>query len=185
MTGEDLKVGALDLALTCIGYGVTRPNGAPWVSTIMPKGRGAFRLNDGFKQCVAAMRGCHLVVIEGYSFASEHSRAHSIGEMGGVVKLGLWQVKPRPTVVTVPPKSLKMFAVGNGNANKDMMIVGAREQLGYGRNSPDEADALWLIHMAMAHYRLPGHVPIDTKKRLASLKGVEWPALPDLYPLEF
>ena len=42
---------------------------------------------------------------------------------------------------------IKKFATGKGNANKDMMIKAAKEQLKYKGNNSDEADALWILNL--------------------------------------
>lgn len=167
------KIGALDLALTKIGWAVTRESGTPWAGVIRPRGRGIPRLDDGLRQCVHAMRGCELVVIEGYSYASEYSQAHSLGEMGGVVKLGLWQMIPRPAIAIITPASVKLFATGKGDAKKPQMIEAARAHLGYGRHNDNEADAHWILQCALTWYGLSDLE--RTPEQLEALKKGEWP----------
>lgn len=169
-----VTVGALDLALTKIGWAITRESDSPWVGVLRPRGRGIPRLEDGFRAAVAAMRGCDLVVIEGYSYHSEYG-GEKLGEMGGVVRLGLWQMKPRPQIMEIAPKSLKKFATGNGNARKEQMVAAAKKRLGYGRNSDDEADALWLIQAALHYYGLPGAAPMP-EDQVQVIRALEWPA---------
>lgn len=177
-----VTVGSLDLALTKIGWARTRQDSSPWAGTLRPRGRGAARLEDGFRGVVGAMKGCDIVVIEGYSFGSEYS-GERLGEMGGVVRLGLWQMRPRPHVMEVPPKKLKKFATGNGNATKAMMLEHAQKRLGYGRSSDDEADALWLLQAALHYYGLPGAVPMP-HDRVQIIRALDWPVLP-LQEVEF
>ena len=171
--GRFVSVGSLDLSLTAIGWAITRRDAPPWVGTLRPRGKGIPRLADGLKAAVNAMRGCELVVIEGYSYASEYG-GERLGEMGGVVRLGLWQMKPRPLIMEIAPKKVKKFACGNGNANKDMMLAAAKKRLGYGRNSHDEADALWILQTALHYYGLPGAVPMP-EDQVAVIRALEWP----------
>ncbi len=177
------QVGGLDISLTKIGWARTRGDVTPWAATIRPRGRGSRRLEDGFRQTVAAMYGCGLVVIEGYSYNSDFG-GERLAEMGGVVRLGLWQMEPRPAVVEIPPSILKKFATGNGNAKKEMMVTAARELLGYGRTSDDEADALWLVEAARQYYGLPGAADIPDNQ-VAVIRDIDWPASWSGYDLDF
>ena len=89
---------ALDLSLTSTGY---CHNGETGV--IAPKTIGAERLSD-IQRKVASLAlnfSINAVVMEGYSFASRHSQAHSIGELGGVILLLLFEMEI-PYVV-IPP----------------------------------------------------------------------------------
>jgi hypothetical protein len=45
--------------------------------------------------------------------------------------------------------TIKKFATGKGNANKAMMIEAARTNLGYSGKDDNEADALWILAMAV------------------------------------
>lgn len=42
---------------------------------------------------------------------------------------------------------IKKFATGNGNANKQKMIVAAKLKLGYKGKDDNEADALWILEL--------------------------------------
>lgn len=88
------------------------------------------------------MHGTDLVVVEGYSFGSKGNATRDLAELGGVLRFTLWHGRKR--WVDVPPPTLKIFATGKGTADKTAMVVTARERLGYGGLSADEADALWL-----------------------------------------
>lgn len=85
-----------------------------------------------------------IVAIEGYSMgtARQPSRAHALGELGGVVRLALWEACLR--VVDVPPSCIKRYAVGKGNAKKAEVYGAAIRRLDYAGCSDDESDALWL-----------------------------------------
>lgn len=115
--------------------------------------------------------GAHpdLVVLEGYSYASGN-KAHDVGELGGVVRLALFEAGIRYEVVA--PKTLKTFACDNGNASKDDVLLAAVRRLGYEGKSKDEADALWLYALAMHALGFPlADVP---KTHLRALKALPW-----------
>lgn len=81
--------------------------------------------------------------------ASLHSlnRSDSIGQWRGVALVTLADLDIE--VFMVPPKSLKKFACGTGNASKEQMIASAKVRWGL-TLSDDEADAAWLACMAAA-----------------------------------
>lgn len=99
--------------------------------------------------CFATAYGVHpdLVAIEGYSYGSKFV-AHALGELGGVVRLELYDLGIR--YIVVPPSSVKRYACGNGNASKDDMLLAAVRRLGYEGNSKDQADAMWVRASALA-----------------------------------
>ena len=59
-------------------------------------------------------------------------------------------------------KEIKKFATGKGNAGKPAMIESAKDKLGYEGNDDNEADALWLLEMAINEY---GTVVIKQTKK--------------------
>lgn len=63
------------------------------------------------------------VCMEGYSYGSAQGREEA-GELGVMVKSALRQILERPACypTIVPPKMLKKFATGNGNATKEQML---------------------------------------------------------------
>ena len=187
-----MNVGGLDLSLTKIGWAVSRPKMPIWAGTFSPSLDGkehpfrqAKRLSQALSAVVRSMRGCDLVVIEGPSYGSAKkgvSQQYKQGMLGGVIRLGLYQMRPRPYVVEVAPTSLKLFAAGHGHATKEIMVLGARVNLGYGRHSDDEADAMWLVQMAIQEYELDGYLEDWPVKSLQTLNSVTWPQA--LYPNE-
>ena len=76
----------LDLSLTSTGVSV---NGE--TQSIRSKNKGTKRLTEIRDEIVKIAKNekIEIVAIEGYSYASQHSQAHSIGELGGVVKVAL------------------------------------------------------------------------------------------------
>jgi len=136
------RVIGLDLSLTATG--VAYPSGR--VATWRSKHRGCERLLELRDDVLAAARRADLVVMEGYAFGRPQ-QAHYLGELGGVVRLGLYEVGT-PFVV-VPPSVLKGYACGRGNAPKDEVLVSAVRRLGYEGADNNQADALWLRAIAL------------------------------------
>lgn len=116
-----------------------------------------------------------LVVIEGYSYASPNS-AHDVGEMGGVVRLALYEAGIPFEVVS--PSTIKMFAAGKGNASKDGVLLAAVRRLGYEGNSKDEADALWLYALTM--HALGAPIVDVPAAHLRALRALTWAKAADV-----
>jgi len=143
---------------------------------IQSKKAGAERLVEVRDAVVAAAQGSgatvwttDLVVLEGYSYGSPN-QAHPIGELGGVVRVGLWEAGIPFHVVA--PTTIKMFACGKGNAKKEDVLLAAVRRLDYAGNSTDEADALWLYALAMHALGSPQvAMPAD---HLRALKTLDW-----------
>ena len=167
-----MKIVALDLSLTRSGFatsedysGVLRP----------PKGYDAGMLRLGWirEAVLAIAEDADLVVVEGYSYGSKGRAVVNIGELGGVIRLAFYDAGI--PYVEVPPSSLKRFATGKGNADKDSVLAAAIRRLDYDGHYHDEADALFLLEMARTHYDLPC-TPMP-KAHIDALDGVRWPEL--------
>jgi Holliday junction resolvasome RuvABC endonuclease subunit len=155
----------LDLSLTSTGTAI---NGA--TGRVHFKERGYERLaliRDAILGIVLVHQPA-IVVAEGYSFGSPQ-QAHYIGELGGVVRLALWE-HGIPFAV-VPPTCLKKFATGKGNAKKDEVLAAAIRTFGFAGCQNDEADAWILREMGLAYMGLRP----TTKARQEVLDKVEWP----------
>ncbi len=178
-----MRIVGLDLSLTATG--VAHDFGT---ATLTSRAKGAERLAVllhlagslcGFKfhdyDAAPEFSAADLVVIEGYSMgtARQSSHAHGLGELGGVVRLALFEAGI--AYVDVAPASLKKYATGKGNASKDEVYGEAIRRLGYAGKSNDEADALWLRAMALDAYGEPP-VTMPALNRSA-LTAVHWPAL--------
>jgi Holliday junction resolvasome RuvABC endonuclease subunit len=156
---------ALDLSLTATGFATSA--GASGV--LVPKNLdGMPRLKWILDSVWNVTDGAELVVIEGYAF-DRPNQAHQIGELGGIVRFTLWE--SGRAYVEIAPSCMKKFATGKGNSSKDEVLVAAVRQLDYAGSSKDEADALWLLEMARAHYT-------GTAKNQAQREAigkVQWP----------
>lgn len=166
------RIIALDLSLTATGWAAHNGSPTPVHGLIKPRGRGIPRLQDALDQVVEVAAGAELAVIEGYAFSSRASHAHGLGELGGVIRLGLTQ--KGVTIVEVPPASMKKVATGRGNASKELVLVEAVKRLGYRGADNNISDALWLLQTAQQHYDLPGKVDLP-KTHLSGLTKIEWP----------
>jgi len=164
-----LRIVAFDLSLTATGYaspsaiGLLKP----------PELNGVARLQWIRDAVLNLTIDAHMVVIEGYSFGSGH-RAHNMGELGGVVRLALFE-KGRVLAV-VPPSSRAKYATGKGNAPKEQVLAEAIRRLKYEGHDNNEADAMWLLAMAADQYDAPYRVVVPAGHRVA-LKSIEWPRL--------
>ena len=132
----------LDLSLTSTGVAIGDSQFA-----IASKATGVERLNE-ISRAIAELfvdMPEPAVVMEGYSFGSRNSQSHSIGELGGVVKLTLWGLGV-PFVI-VPPTSRAKFATGRGNASKSEVVSAVSARTGIvweGKGADDKCDA-WLL----------------------------------------
>jgi crossover junction endodeoxyribonuclease RuvC len=113
-----------------------------------------------------------LVVVEGYSFGSP-GRAHATGELGGVVRLMMYENKVR--YAEVPPATLKKFTTGKGNANKDEMIAAAIRKFGFQGSNNNEADAYMLRLMGLYYFVLDPPDIARTEYMIEAIAKVPWP----------
>jgi Holliday junction resolvasome RuvABC endonuclease subunit len=167
-----MRVVGLDLSLSATG--VADEDGT---RVIKVRSTGMIRLAElRDRVCSAAYGRADLVVIEGYSMGTvrQNSHAHALGELGGVIRLALWEAGM--ALVDVAPASLKRYACGKGNANKGQVLEAASKRSGLDFGGDDNrADAWWLRAMALDHY---GQAPVamPAAHRVALL-AITWPAL--------
>jgi len=160
----------LDLSLTSTGYCTNGQTGV-----ISTKTKGAERLSIVSNKIIDLIMDNPIdaVIIEGYSFASKNSQAHSIGELGGAVRMKIWE--RGVAYVDVPPTCRAKFATGKGNAGKAEVIsaISAKTGLTFlGAGADDECDAWVLEQMALTH---TGQSTIFwTKDQLDALTKVDW-----------
>jgi Holliday junction resolvasome RuvABC endonuclease subunit len=114
-----------------------------------------------------------LVLLEDYAYQGQGNAAILLGELGGMLRVDL-ETRGIP-VVFVAPNRRAQWATGKGNAGKAEVLTAAVRALGYIGHSHDEADALWMLHMALYHYRIKA-VPVDVKQRRA-IEKLHWPEL--------
>lgn len=163
----------LDLSLTSTGVsvgGVTQ--------TIAVKTTEEERLRD-IRSSVLSLVSIHNVrvcIIEDYAFSARHSQAHKIGELGGVIRLALFE-NDTP-FIEVSPTARAKFATGRGNAAKTEVVSSISARTGIvwsGKGADDMADA-WILeemawaYLGKAHYDWP-------KQSMDALKSVNWERL--------
>lgn len=162
-----MDVIGLDLSLTSTG--VATPVGE---TAIKSKKKGEERLVE-IREAVLYLVvpfGNPYIIIEGYSFGQQHSQAHSAGELGGQVRVALFE-RGIPFVV-VPPTVLKKFITGKGNAAKVEVSSTISARTGIVFSTDDEADAYALRELGLAHF---GENQIEwPKKNLEAVNSVEW-----------
>lgn len=105
-----------------------------------------------------------VVVIEDLVVRSQ--AAATLGVLHGVVRAALWR---RTSVLLVPPATLKKYATGKGNANKDAVRDAARDRGGLPAGvTSDECDAWWLRQIGLHLTGDPDAVEVP-KTHLAAL----------------
>jgi Holliday junction resolvasome RuvABC endonuclease subunit len=113
------------------------------------------------------------VVIEGYSFASRNSHAHSLGELGGILKLTLFNAGV--PLVIVPPTSRAKFATGKGNASKSEVVSAISAKTGIvwqGKGADDKCDA-WVLE-EIGRFRLGTERYVWPKQNIEGLDKVDF-----------
>lgn len=160
----------LDLSLTSTGYCINGKTGV-----ISTKAKGPERLSIVSNEVIELIssNSIDVVIIEGYSFASRNSQAHSIGELGGAVRMKIWE--NGVSYVDVPPTCRAKFATGKGNAGKTEVIsaISAKTGLTFlGAGADDECDAWVLEQMGLTY--LGQSEQTWTKEQLSALEKVDW-----------
>jgi crossover junction endodeoxyribonuclease RuvC len=166
----------VDLSLTSTGLSV---NGE--TSAFKSKNKGAARLYEISNHVLTdlSVKGANCVIIESYSYASRNSQAHSIGELGGCVRMTLWQ--HGIPFIEVPPTSRAKFATGKGNAGKTEVISAVSSKTGKlfsGSSADDECDAWVLEQMGLAKINNSDYS--WTKEQLSALDKIDWSPLDTL-----
>lgn len=176
----DLEACGLDLSLTATG--VALPLGGTAVISTSPKKSLPFRLRyirTSFLALWVEQCGHRTVaIVEDLPF-TRNNAAGQLGMVHGIVRVALDELVDQGVcagVVLVVPGSLKRYATGTGNANKQQMLAEAIRRLDYQGSDDNEVDALWLRQMGLAHYAPDEAVTVPAKNREA-LRGVEWPEL--------
>lgn len=116
------------------------------VTPTNPRG-GYARLRPMAQALLFNLRESSLVIIEGYDPHPRGSIALvRAAEIGGIVRAGLLELGIR--WLDCPPSTLKKFATGKGNANKEAVFQAA-QAAGVNPQTEDEADAYWLRRIGL------------------------------------
>lgn len=138
--------------------------------------RGARRLAEIRRQLAAFFAPwgpLHGAAIEGPSLNSTH-REYDLGEASGAIKSWFYEngeVEPQ----VVEPARLKLFATGDGSANKDAVVQYVVRELRYPVEGDDAADAAVLARIAFA---LAAKVRPATRDQAEVLRGLRQPTAP-------
>lgn len=147
-------------------------------SRMVPAKKGVERLLE-FSAALGHLSALpRLAVIEGYSFGSRDTHAHALGELGGLIRLKLFEANV-PYII-VPPTKLKKFITGLGQVEKPVIIKELFKRWGIDLNQNDEADATGLALFGAYHLQLPG-LPTLTAAQKEALK-VDVPKGAELVP---
>lgn len=177
MLGKNNVLG-LDISLTSTGYSCEHGR-----DVIATKLRGAERLSFISTRILTICREMDISVVslEGYSFASRNSQAHSIGELGGAVRMRLWE--NGIPYVEIPPTCRAKFATGRGNASKGEVVSSISAKTGLvfsGAGADDICDAYVLEEMT--RYKLGTSRHEWAALNVSSLDKVDWSPIEFLIP---
>lgn len=100
-----------------------------------------------------------IICIEGYAFGRSN-RAHHMGELGGILRRRLYLSGHH--WIEIPPKKLKKFVAGNGNASKEVVLLNVFKRWGIEFTNSDEADAFALAKM--------GAIILGQKEKLTKIQ---------------
>ncbi|MFJ8163848.1 hypothetical protein ACIRBY_23375 [Streptomyces sp. NPDC096136] len=169
-TNRSLVIG-LDLSLTSTGIA-----GAGWSDKIRTKTRGDARIRILQIGIADYIKAADLVVMEGPSYGHAALAGHE--DLAGLrVIVRQYCYRHHIPYAVIPPASLKVYATGNGRAEKGAIRSAVAERYGYLTEGParyDEADA----YVAMAAgYDWLGH-PLKAlpESHRRALSGCQWPA---------
>lgn len=171
----------IDLSLSSTGL-VSWRDGRIYTATVeTPAGWSAPVRHHHIVNRVLAQRdpkpGRTLAVVEARIKPSEEAMRGTstldLAELRGVVAYGLYSC--HVAVAQVHPATLKLYATGNGHASKEAMFLAARGRLGSHAfiANHDEADALWLLAMALHRYGAP--LCAMPKRNTLAVDRPQWP----------
>lgn len=118
----------------------------------------------------AARTPVDLAAIEGYSFGSRFSHQAHLGELGGVIRLGLHRLEV--PVVVLAPKEWRKRLLGNGNLAKDDIKLEVFKRYGVELPSTDATEAFAIALAAFrANCGLDQPAPKKRSRRAAIVEG--------------
>lgn len=129
------------------GFAITLLNDSGYRTTVYKsEKRGIQRLADINEHLITILADKLIldVAIEGYAFGSQ--MANMLGELGGMVKLGLYRLGHYPLIV--PPTSLKKYVAGKGTGiSKSQMMLYTFKNFGVDLPDDNAADSYGLAHL--------------------------------------
>lgn len=145
------------------GFGITTINESGYYTTVYKSEyRGIQRLDDIRRHLTAAIGNCEVIdiAIEGYAFGSQ--MANMLGELGGMVKLALYDMGKYPLIV--PPTVLKKYVAGKGQGvSKSQMLLNVYKHWGVEFNDDNAADSFALAKIASGEVKFAYQKDVITK----------------------
>lgn len=181
-----MRIMGLDLSVSCTG--VAFPDGD--TMAVSSRATGDERRFQITEHVEIAARACKadLVVIEDLTGFYRGEAAREIPMLHGAVRLALRR-SYIPFMAGVNVKTLKMFATGSGNADKERMRAAAADLLGKRYATSDECDADWLRVAGLTAYGRPVQgrsgvlsLPESQARALFLTKGGKAVLWPDVGP---
>lgn len=165
-----MRVIGLDLSLTATGAAYEAGRATWHTKTTGPER--LWWLRDRLHRCLDEQTPIDLVALEGYAFGRPN-QAHPIGELGGVIRLALYELKM--PYAEIPPANVKKYATGKGNATKPDMRMALFQRFEIDERDDNRVDAFWLRAMALDHYGEPLCTMPAVNR--GSLDKLTWPDL--------
>lgn len=163
------RVIGLDLSLSATGVA-----GDGWTEVVKPPAK--LRDHSRLRWILVGLRDftrSDLVVVEGPAYGNQGL------QRGHHERAGLWWMATHDLwargipVAVAPPATVKRYATGKGNADKDAVLLAAARRFPWFSGDNNEADALWL---AAAGYDRLGHPLADMPAaHRKALDAVVWP----------
>jgi crossover junction endodeoxyribonuclease RuvC len=145
-----MRIVGLDLSLTETGMCHWQSGHTPEVCSIRPSNgcRDFSRLKEIMERVLDGCAGADVVVIEGLSMGKAMGKAFERAGLHYMIRYTLWVRKVR--TVIVPPSSVKKFATGKGNSEKNLMLREVYRRFQVEASNDNEADAAALAFVGAA-----------------------------------
>jgi Holliday junction resolvasome RuvABC endonuclease subunit len=150
-TPKAVQVLALDLA-TKTGWAITKDIYGLWDFSLKKdesSGMKLIRLRSKLRECLEEHK-VGLVVFERVAGRFKNDITHQ-SKLQAIVETEL--LDRGIDYRAYSAKEIKVFATGKGNAGKPDMVKAAQLKYSYTGNNDNEADALHLLHLALADYK--------------------------------
>jgi len=168
-----MKLLGMDASLTSTGVCIYNPATGPVIRwntfTLKTKLKGTERLLYIRNELKNICEDIGYVFLEGYSFGSKGNALYQIGELGGVIRVMLYEMGI--PLLVVSPKELKQFATEKGNATKELMAAWAQKRWNVIFPTNDETDAYALVKLGQAYLGLDTELTAVQKKVVEGLRG--------------
>jgi len=172
----------IDLSLTGTGLVVLDEDKLIYSECFKPKNKSGSRrlveirckISKTLKEYAPA-----LVCLEGYSFRSRGRAVFQIGELGGIVRVLLYESDLHGSDLyesgikwlEIAPSQVKKFATGKGNSGKDLILQQVYKRWGQEFETSDEADAFVLAKIGTI---LLGHKEKLTVQQGEVIKAIKY-----------